>query len=443
MPARRTFVAAGLIALLLVAAVVAPWLGGLAIVADGLLLVALLLDARRAARTPLLARRLMPPILAQGSAAACELELTSAAGRVVTVVAREALHPALAEGPLRRGFLIPPRGTVRWNYTLVPRRRGEPVLGPLTVRILGPWGLAWAQRDLLPGEPHRVYPQTRWDGRVGRLLALAHRRELGQAPLRTQGVGREPYALREYRPGDPLTRIHWRASARHGRLIAREDTWERGRPLVILLDAGRAMVSLDGARSKLDHALAAALALTRVAAGRGDRVAIVAFSDRVERLVRVRAGTRGLAHAYGALFDLPARLSEPAYDVAAEALERTETRRATAVLFTSVVDLAVAELLHETLLRLRRRHRVILMNLEDPELTRLALGEPATAEEAFAKTAALEVLLANRRLGRRLRRAGVHVVTAPADRLTWGGLEAYLSLAERGRHGRPRARAAV
>ncbi len=443
MPARRAFVAAGLIALLLVAGVVTPWLGEAALVADALLLAALVVDARRAARTPLTARRLTPPILAQGSPAACEVRLASGASRAVTVVAREALHPALADGPLRQSFVIPARQTVHWAYTAVPRRRGEPVLGPLSVRVLGPWGLAWAQRALLPPEQRRVYPQTRWDGRVGRLLALAHRRELGQAPLRTQGVGREPYALREYRPGDPLTRIHWRASARHARLIAREDTWERGRPLVILLDAARAMVSLDGARSKLDHALAAALALTRVASGRGDRVTIVAFSERVERLVRVHTGARGVAQAYGALFDLPARLSEPAYDVAAEALERAETRRATVVLFTSVVDLAAAELLRESLLRLRRRHRVILMNLEDPELAQLALGQPATVEEAFAKTAALEVLLANRRLGRQLRRAGIHVVTTPADRLTWGGLEAYLSLAERGRHPRSRARVAV
>ncbi len=438
MPARRAFVAAGLIALLLVAGVVTPWLGEAALVADVLLLVAIVVDTRRAARTQLVARRLTPPILAQGSGAACEARVTNAGSRLVTLVAREALHPALAEGPLRRAFAIAAGETVRWLYTVVPRRRGEPVLGPLSVRVLGPWGLGWAQRELLPPEPRRVYPQTRWDGRVGRLLALAHRRELGQAPLRTQGIGREPYALREYRPGDPMTRIHWRASARHARLIAREDTWERGRPLVILLDGARAMVSLDGMRSKLDHALAAALALTRVAVGRGDRVTIVAFSDRIERLVRVHAGTHGLARAYGALFDLPARLSEPAYDVAAEALERAETRRATAVLFTSVVDLAAAELLRESVLRLRRRHRVILMNLEDPELTRLALGEPATVEEAFAKTAALEVLLTNRRLGRQLRREGIHVVATPADRLTWAGLEAYLGLAERGRHARVR-----
>src|SRR5687767_15248908 len=38
--------------------------------------------------------------------------------------------------------------------------------------------------------------------------------------------GAEPYALREYQPGDPMTRIHWKASARHDRLRSEEHTSE-------------------------------------------------------------------------------------------------------------------------------------------------------------------------------------------------------------------------
>jgi uncharacterized protein (DUF58 family) len=295
------------------------------------------------------------------------------------------------------------------------------------VRVLGPWGFAWSQRDLIGEEVRRVYPQTRWQGRVGRLLALAHRRELGQAPVRLRGTGTEPYALRDYQPGDPPTRIQWKASARRGRLISREDTWERGTRLVILLDCARAMTSIDSGRSKLDHALAAALALARVALSRGDRVTVVAFSDRIERVLRSHSGTRAAAEAYAALYDLEARLSEPAYDLAVETVAAVEPRRATVVLLTSVVDIAAAELLRTSLVRLARKHRPILVNLEDPDLVRLALGIPARTEEAFAKVSSLEMLLANRRLGRRLQRAGIEVAVAAADQLAWRTLESYLS----------------
>jgi uncharacterized protein (DUF58 family) len=61
-------------------------------------------------------------------------------------------------------------------------------------------------------------------------------------------------------------------------------------------------------------------------------------------------------------------------------------------------------------------------------LARLAAAAPAGAREAFAQVAALGIALANRRLARRLRGAGVRVVTTPADRLALATLGAYLAL---------------
>lgn len=434
MPALRCFQLLGLITLLLVASFLAPWLAWAALALDAVLAVATLVDFRRAARVPLEASRIWPPLLVQEAPAEVAVTVSTAVSeprRPVTVLLREGLHPALAEGPLRRQIEIPGPGRIAWTWPLVPRRRGEHRTAPLSARVLGPWKLAWAQRDLLPGDTVRVFPQVRWEGKVGQLLALAQRRRMGQIPIRMHGVGTEPYALREYLPGDPLAKIHWKATARHGRPVSREDTWERSARLVVLLDCARAMASMDGRRSKLDYAVAATLALTRVAAARGDQVTILAFSDRVLRTVRVRSGGRGASLAYAALYDVEAQLTEPAYDLAAEAVFDVETRSATVVLFTSVVDLAAAELLRESLLRLGRRHRSLLLNLEDPELRALAAAEPETPPQAFAQVASLEIQLANRRLARHLRRGGIRVVNTPADRLALEALEAYLAIYSR------------
>jgi uncharacterized protein (DUF58 family) len=428
MPAARAFLLLGLATLLLVAAFLDERLGWAALALDLLVAVAFLVDLRRAAATPLDAERTWPPLLVQEAPAEVRVSAMNFALRAVTVVLREGLHPGLAAGPLRREMVIPGPGEVRWTYPLSPRRRGEHAAGPLTARVLGPWGLAWAQRDLIPAAPVRVYPQVRWEGRVGQLLALAQRRRMGQVPQRMHGLGSEPYALREYLPGDPIGKIHWKATARHGRPVTREDTWERSARLIVLLDCARAMASMDGRRSKLDYALAATLALTRVAAARGDQVTILAFAGRVLRTVRVRSGGRGAWAAYEALYDVEAELAEPAYDLAAEAAFDVEPRSATAVLFTSVVDLAAAELLRESLLRLGRRHRALLLNLEDPELRALAADPPSTPPAAFAQVASLEIQLANRRLSRHLRRGGVRVVNTPADRLALEALEAYLAI---------------
>jgi uncharacterized protein (DUF58 family) len=431
MPTGRVFLLLALVTVLGVAAVVVPELVPVVLALDGAILLAFAVDFLRARAAPLEAERRWPQLLVQGVEGELEVALRTASPRGLRVRLRETLHPALAAAPGRTELELPAAhraGRRSWRHRLRPRRRGEHRAGPLLARVLGPWGLAWSQRRLLDGEPRRVYPQVRWEGKVGQLLLLAHRRSLGRNPLRLQGAGNEPYALREYLPGDPPNKIHWKATARHGRLVSREDTWERGARLVVLLDCGRGMSGWEGERSKLDHALAAALALTRVAAARGDRVTVLAFSDRVERSVRLHGGHRAVHAAYGQLYDLEARHAEPAFDLAAEAAVGLESRRSTVVLFTSVVDLAAAELLRRSILRLERRHRPILINLQDPELLDLAVGAPDRPADAFAKVSALEILLANRRLGARLRHGGVRVVNTSADRLALEALEAYLAM---------------
>ncbi len=432
MPAARLFLALGIVLAILVGAVAVPWMAWAAIASDVCLLVLALVDHRRAANTDLSGLRRVPPLLSQGTPARIAVEVRTSARLPLRIQLREGLHPFLAAEGRRHEALLAPGAGVLWEYDLVPRTRGECVVAPLTARVLGPFRLAWAQREVVPAQAQRVYPKVRWQGEVGRLLALARRRELGRSPWRLRGAGSETYALREYLTGDPPSKIHWKATARHGRLVTREETWEQGARLIVLLDCARTMASLAShdtvSFSKLDHALSTTLALTRVASGRGDRVTIIAFSDRIERVVPVGSGARGVRRAYEKLYDLSPRLGEPAYDLASETALGLGSRLATVVLFTSVVDLAAAELLHAALKRLERRHRPLLIHMEDPELSQLARGAPRSPAEAFAKVASLEILLENRRLARRLRREGVRVVTTAADRLTLDALEAYLSV---------------
>lgn len=421
------------VAVLVVAALGSPWVGLLVVLGDGALVAAAWWDFRRARATPLVGCRRWPPLLVQGCRAEVDVEIANPSRRRVRVLCREGLHPALAAAPERRQFDLPPGGTARWRLTVQPRRRGTHEAMPLSVRLRGPWGLAWAERDLVGSQPCRVYPQVRWEGRVGALLALAQRHELGSVPAGTATCGGEVYGLREWRAGDPRSAINWKATARHGRLVSRELTWERGGRVVILLDSARALAAQDGGRSKLDWALAAALALARVASGRGDRVVVAAFSNRIVRAVQLAPGGASVGELYRAFFDLEAELVEPAFDLAAEWVLRRGGRRSTVVLFSSVVDLGAAEPLREALGRLEARHRPILVNLEDPELGALAFGLPPGVPEAFAKAAALGIVAENRRLARRLRLLGVRVLSVPAERLALAAIDAYLAtLARRG-----------
>ena len=433
-PAVRLFVLLGLSSLLFAAAALVPWLLAVAIAADlGLLLLALL-DWLRARRCTLDAERVWPASLVQGQPAEIGVELRfRSVPQATRVRLSESLHPSLALAPLRKEMVVEKGSTrARWQYEIVPQDRGAHEVAPLWARLLGPWGLSWYQCRAIEAETRRVLPRIRWGGRVGQLLALAHRQELGSISLRRHGPGSEFYGLRPYQAGDPRNIIDWKASARAAELVSREYTWESGGALLILLDCARAMVSERHRRTKLDHAVATVLALCRVAAGRGDRVTILAFSDQIDRRVRIRPGSKDSARAYEQLYDLGAKLVEPVYDLAVEEALESAGVRSTIVMLTSVVDLAAAELLRTSLLRLRRRHRPLLVNLEDPEVEELAFGAPDDVPAAYAKLSSLDILLNNRLLARRLRGHGVEAVTTSADRLALETLETYLSMVEAG-----------
>lgn len=69
--------------------------------------------------------------------------------------------------------------------------------------------------------------------------------ESDEAPDRRGSDLTEPYALREYQPGDSLKQLHWKLSEKLDRLIVREGSAPVSRSLLILWDRGGDAAALD------------------------------------------------------------------------------------------------------------------------------------------------------------------------------------------------------
>lgn len=101
----------------------------------------------------------------------------------------------------------------------------------------------------------------------------------GRVPTEIGGSGVEFHATRDYRPGDPLSRIDWRRRARTGRLATLEFREERAATVIVLVD------TRDAARVGADEIDTDAVNRGVAAAGRlfaslldtGDRVGLAAF----------------------------------------------------------------------------------------------------------------------------------------------------------------------
>lgn len=78
-----------------------------------------------------------------------------------------------------------------------------------------------------------------------------------------RGEGLDVLGLREYLPGDPPKRIHWKVSARAGRLMLREHQQTRSARYYLFLDLDERKLDGAGASSNLEQSLRLAATLCR------------------------------------------------------------------------------------------------------------------------------------------------------------------------------------
>lgn len=438
-PTRRAFVLLGAASLLALFAIAVPGLVWAVLFFDLLILGLVGVDGLRARAVPLTYRRELPSAWHQGHPGELRLELQTTHAAPLELWVREVLCPQLSERPEDLRLALPPRGHVAVALALTPRLRGRAHLATPAVRLLGPWRLAWHTRDLPEVQDvGRVFPRLHLERDASLLLRRLTSARVGANPVSARGMSTELYALREYRPGDPLRSLHWKATARHDRPITRELAWEQHQHTLILLDCGRPMAGLAShgsatPLSKLDHAMSAVIGLLRAIVAQQDEATVVLFSKEVRTWVRLDRRTRSFREVFERLHDQQADLEEPDYDGVAAWCTQRIPRRSLALVVTSVVDLGVAEPLGRGLLSLARRHRPLLVDLLDPDLEAAARSVPEDLEGAYVKTTAMGLQEANTALATRLRARGVDTLSAPADRLAVGMLQRYLDLKARRR----------
>lgn len=199
-------------------------------------------------------------------------------------VAMASRPPALAVSGKRVQLCwLSPGGKKTMHYQMECRRRGYYQIGPLTVETGDLFGLH--RRYRVVAEPQflmvlpKIIPITGYN--------VASRRPIGEMkmsyrlfedPTRTAGV-------RAYQAGDPLSRIHWRATARTGELHSRvfEPTSVAGATILLDFHVHTFPESNEPFRSEL--AITAAASLAHAICETGQQVGLVTNGrDAVDRI---------------------------------------------------------------------------------------------------------------------------------------------------------------
>ncbi len=408
-----------------------PLAGWTLLYVDGLIVMAIVVDLVLAGSVRSLhitrdgdaARRL-------DEAAQITLTIVNLGRRRVRGVIRDAWPPSARVTPARQQVDVAPGERRRLTTTLHPDRRTELVADRVTMRSVGPLGLAarqgqheapWRMR-VLPAFPSRRHLPEK----------LAQLRILdGRTAARIRGQGTEFDSLRDYVEGDDPRAIDWRATARRSAVVVR--TWrpERDRKVLLVLDTGRTCAARVGDLPRLDAALDAALLLGVLAARAGDHVDVMAVDDR-PRMIARDTDADPVAGLLRSLAGLQPRLVETdARRLVAEVLRRAP-QRALVVLFTTLDEAPTAEGLLPVLASLTHRHVVMVAAVSDPQVLELTRTAPDMAS-VYDAAAAERSLAQHRKVANRLRRMDVEVVEGAPHEFAGRVADAYLGLKAAGR----------
>lgn len=306
------------------------------------------------------------------------------------------------------------------RYTVQPRRRGRVNFEPADVRVQSLGRSLELQWRIGASETRPVFPNF---ASVSRYAWLATDRRLADIGIKSQvqrGEGTDFKQLAEYRPGDSIRHIDWKATLKQSRPIVRQFQDERDQCVIFLIDCGRRMRADEGTvhGSHFDEALNATMLLAHVALKDGDEVGAITFGTSPEkrRAFAPRKGLATLSALTAVLHDIQPEAMHSDYLIAARDLMRVHSKRALVVLLTNFRDEDAPEL-DAALKLLRSRHLVLLASLRERVLREMT-EQPLTQSRHAVEVAGAHLFAQARRDAfRRLAERDALMVDAEPERL--------------------------
>lgn len=388
-PTNRLLILSTLWLLLAAVTVAVPWLtspwlwlgGGAALIATVDLIVV-------RSRKPLDLQRRLPGRFALGEAGEVRLILRNEGNRSATVEIFDGIPQGALAPTLPWSGVVPTHQEIRVFHSVTLQERGEAVFSPVHLRRLSPLGF-WTRKSLhLTAETVKVYPNYEPVIRFA-LLAMQHRESpLGIIRRPRAGSSRDFHQLRDYRDGDPLAQIDWKATSRRQTLISRDYQEQRNQSVVFLVDTGRRMRALDGGVPQFDSILNAVLLVAHVALRQGDQVAVKSFGGTDRWLPPVK-GSHAMPVLLNHLYDYQTTTAPSDFSGAVEQLMARQRRRALVILLTNLRGEDGKELV-PALQVLKSRHLVLLASMRERSV------EDAISSPVDCFSASLKFLAADR-----------------------------------------------
>ena len=330
--------------------------------------------------------------------------------RTLTVMVAPAAPAGIDAETRVRTLEALPDGT-RFELPAVACRLGDVRWPPQPARLAGPLGLAWWSLKLQGDGQSSIVP-----GMLSLKESAAGAAWAGSRMSPAVGAGAQVEQLRDYRPGDSLRVIDWRATARRRQLVSRDFAQDQHLDVVVALDVGRSSRIRCGQLDRLGHYVNAASRLAQHVVAQDDRIGLVLFGDQPLAVLPPTRGHAGVMRVRDMLCGVQSQNTDSnVIHAAAQVLKRVR-QRSLVVLMTDMEDAGSEGQLAAALRLLQPRHLPFVISLSALDPGTIADQAPREWLDPWLSLAAGYTLTQRERALRALRATGAQVLlTAPAD----------------------------
>lgn len=304
---------------------------------------------------------------------------------VLQVQAALSAPPEMGAEPRIETLHLPRGVEISATLEAAGRRLGTLEWPPPAVRIGGTLGLAWWPRRIEAACNVTVVPDL-----LMRCATARGSRQTGEQRGRVGGGGTEILQLRDYRRGDPLRLVDWKASARRMRPISRDMLEDQHLEILVALDAGRASGLAAGEVDRLSLYINVAARLTQRAAELEDAVGLLVFAAQPLAALASARGERAVARIRKVLAACRVQTEESNPVLAAARILTLTRRRSLVILLTDLEDASATEQLAQAVGLLRPKHFVLIAGFESARIAALMAARAREPLGAYRALAAVE-----------------------------------------------------
>ncbi len=384
-----------------------------------------------ALRRPLLgATRTLDPHLALGVRQRVSIRLSNLDTRRVELNLTDFPPPRLQLEGLPLRLEIEPGQHVDVKYAVTPTERGLAEFGRIGCRVRSAWKLWEKNYYYGDAQTSKIYPNYKPLFRSSFVGSDQLYTDLGLQLRQRRGEGTDFHQLRDFRIGDSLRQVDWRATARFQKPISREYQEERDQQVIFLLDCGRRMRAKDGEISHFDHALNALLISSFVALRQGDSVGLLSFAGQ-SRWVPPIKGRFQISHLLDQIYDLDSSPVTSDYLDVAQQLMTRQSRRALVVLISSLEPQDRDDLGRAARL-LSQHHLVMVASMRQQALTDTLAEEVVSIDDALKYCGVTHLLQQQATMYAELRSNNIIVADTPPAYMHSTLINEYMALKRSG-----------